>query len=156
MTFLNKKTLTAEDRLEIVETLYRLGAGIDENSAAHFEKAFAKNAVIDFGPAARFMGIDFPLLSGRDAIIGALTSSVGLLDTTHVVTNPLIEMDGDAVVMKAIVEAAHFPPGDHSRRCVMKNRYRAELRQEGGRWRLSNVVVNCAWFDGDPNVLLGK
>ena len=60
------------------------------------------------------------------------------------------------MVLKAIAEAAHFPRNDHARRCVMKNRYVAEARRENGRWRLSRVEVRCAWFDGDPAVLLGK
>jgi SnoaL-like domain len=148
--------LTAADRTEIAEALYRLGAGIDENSAALLESAVTADAQIDFGPAARTMGIDFPLLSGRDQIVSTLTATVGLLDTTHVVSNPRVEFDGERVVLKAIVEAAHFPPGDHSRRCIMKNRYVAEVRQELGRWKLAAVEVRCAWFDGDPAVLLGK
>lgn len=148
--------LTAEDRLDIADALYRLGAGIDENSAALLESATIADAVIDFGPAARFMGIDFPVLTGREAIASTLTTTVGLLDTTHVVANPRVEVDGDRVILKAIVEAAHFPPADHSRRCVMKNRYVAEVRREDAVWRLANVTVDCAWFDGDSAVLLGQ
>lgn len=148
--------LTAADRLEIADALYRLGAGIDENSAELLDGAVTEGAEIDFGPAARTMGIDFPLLTGRDEITSTLTATVGLLDTTHVVTNPRIEAEGDRVILKAIVEAAHFPSNDHRRRCLMKNRYVAEVRQELGRWKLAKVEVRCAWFDGDPAVLLGK
>lgn len=150
-----KETLNADDRLDIVDALYRLGAGIDENSAELLDSAVVKDAMIDFGPAARTMGIDFPALNGRDAIVASLTATVGLLDTTHVVTNPRIEQVDGRVVLKAIVEAGHFPPADHSRRCVMKNRYVAEVRREAGRWKLARVEVRCAWFDGDPAVLLG-
>lgn len=148
--------LTTADRLAIADALYRLGAGIDENSAELLESAVTADAAIDFGPAARTMGIDFPVLTGRDAIVSTLTATVGLLDTTHVVTNPRFLVEGNRVVLKAIVEAAHFPPNDHSRRCVMKNRYTAEMRQEGGLRRIATLDVQCAWFDGDPAVLLGK
>lgn len=148
--------LTAEDRLAIADALYRLGAGIDENSADLIASSATADAAFDFGPAARSMGIDFPPLVGRDAIVAALTASVGLLDTTHVAANPRIEVEEGGVVLRAVVEAAHFPPGDHSRRCVMKNRYAASMRREEGRWRIADLVVECAWFDGDPAVLLGR
>jgi hypothetical protein len=147
--------LSADDRLDIVDALHRLAAGTDENSAESLEAAVAADAVVDFGPAARAMGIDFPVLTGRDAVVSTLAATVGLLDTTHVVSNPRIEDGAGRVLLKAFVEAAHFPPSDRSRRCVMKNRYTAEVRREGGRWRLAAVAVRCAWFDGDPAVLLG-
>lgn len=148
--------LSPADRLAIVDALYRLGAGIDENSAELLESTATADAVVDFGPAARTMGIDFPVLRGRAAIVSTLTASVGLLDTTHVVTNPRIETIDGKILLKAIVEAAHFPPNDHSRRCIMKNRYVAEMRQEAGSWRIATLDVQCAWYDGDPAVLLGK
>lgn len=153
---MNTDTLTADDRLAIVDTLYRLGAGIDEADAGLIASALTPDVELDFGPAARFMGIDFPLLTGRDAAAQTLAATVGGLDTTHVVSNPRIEAHGAVVELKAMVEAAHFPPGDHSRSCVMKNRYTAEVVRDGASWRLRWLAVQCAWFDGDPRVLLGQ
>lgn len=147
--------LSTDDRLDIVNALYVLGAGIDENSAPLLESAFTSDALVDFGPAGRAMGIDFPALTGREAIVSTLTSTVGLLDTTHTVTNPRIQLEGDRVILKAIVEAQHLPPGDHSRKCLMKNRYTAEVRRDQGTWRVAWLEVQNAWFEGEPNVLLG-
>jgi hypothetical protein len=49
------------DRLEIADALYRFGAGIDFNQSDLLESAAAIDAVIDFAPAARKAGLDFPL-----------------------------------------------------------------------------------------------
>lgn len=147
--------LTVADRLDIVDALYRLGGGIDANDPALLGSAVTADAVVDFGPAARAMGIDFPVLNGRTALVSAITASVGLLDTTHTVSNPRVLADGSGVRLTAIVEAAHFIPGDHARRCIMKNRYTADVAREDGVWRLARLTVDCAWYDGNPSVLLG-
>ena len=140
--------LTAEDRLGIADALYRLGAGIDEASDTLLASAFTADAAA--------MGVEFPPLAGRDATASTLAATVGKLDTTHAVSNPRITVEDGRVVLRALVEAAHFPPGDRSRRCVMHNRYTADMRREDGAWRITHMEMQCAWFDGDPQVLLGQ
>ena len=147
----------AEDRLDIADALYRLGVGIDAADEALLASAFTADAVADFGPAARSMGVDFPVLTGQAAIASTLAATVGQLDTTHAVSNPRATADGDGrVILRALVEAAHVPPGDHARRCVMHNRYVAEMRRAGNAWRIARLGVTCAGFEGDPRVLLGR
>jgi hypothetical protein len=48
--------LTAEDRLDIEDALARFAAGIDENDPTTLGSVFTTDA-LDFGPAARAMGI---------------------------------------------------------------------------------------------------
>lgn len=148
--------LEVRDRLEIVDALYRFGAGIDFNRADFLESAIAIDAVVDFAPAARKAGLDFPLLTGRAMVIQVLTTTVGLLDTTHSVTNPRIQITGDTARLYAIVEAQHLPPQDRSRHFLMKNQYDVSLVRDGERWVISNMVVDNVWFTGEPNVLVGK
>lgn len=149
-------SLESHDRLEIADALYRLGAGIDFNSAELLESAFTTDAIVDFSPAAKKAGVDFPFLEKREAIVQALKNSVCLLDTTHVITNPLIKISGDTAKLRAIVEAQHLPPVDHSRHFLMKNRYDVDLVRDGDHWLIKNAVIECVWFTGDPQVLLGK
>lgn len=148
--------LEVRDRLEISDALYRFGAGIDFNRADFLESAFSVDAVADFAPAARKVGLDFPLLSGREMIIQVLTTTVGLLDTTHSVANPRIQITGDTAKLYAIVEAQHLPPQDHTRHFLMKNQYEVSLVRSGEQWVISNMVIDNVWFTGEPNVLVGK
>jgi hypothetical protein len=142
--------------LPAADALYRLGAGIDDDDAAMIASALTEGATLDFGPAARAMGIDFPVLSGRDLTAATLSATVGKLITTHAVTN--VRLNGctsDRLVLRALVEAAHFPPGDRTRQCIMKNVYRADLALEAKEWRIARLTVTCSWWTGDPQVLLG-
>lgn len=62
------------------------------------------------------------------------------IDTTHVVTNPRVSIDGDSATLTALVEAQHLSSDDHSRHALLMRR----------------VVVDCAWFTGDPQVIVGR
>ena len=144
------------DHLEITDALYRFGAGIDFNNDDLLASALAPDVIIDFTPSNKLWGLEFPVLSERNLIVQAFKHSVCLLDTTHVVTNPRIEINGDTAKLYAIVEAQHLPPNDHSRHCLMKNQYDVSLVRQGDRWVIKHLIVHGVWFTGEPSILMGK
>ena len=146
----------AAERLEVIDALYRFGAGVDHNDANLLATAFNDDAVVDFGPCGRAMGLDFPVLTGNGAIVGFLCGNAEKQTTSHVITNGRALIDGDAAVLRALVDATHLPKNDHSRRCQMMNWYDVELIREASLWRMRRVVISNAWFTGDIPVLLGK
>lgn len=84
-------TLAAlSDHHQIVDALYRFGAGQDLRDRALFESAFAPDATVDFtGPARRF-GRTIPPFEGRTSIADTILGNIATLDTTHTVTNPRV------------------------------------------------------------------
>jgi SnoaL-like protein len=142
------------DRHEVVDALYRFGAGQDLDDSDLFLSAFAADATLDFtGPADRF-GASVPVMEGRDAIAGILTT-LAPLDTTHTVTNPRVVVEGDEARLFALVEAQHVtkaPPHDH---LLLKNLYDVDLVRDGARWRIRRMVIRTVWHDGEPSVLFG-
>ena len=83
MTDLN----TAAETFAVIDTLHRFAAGIDLKDPALLASAFTANAVSDFRPAAAKAGFEYPVLEGRDTIVGALSGALSQLDTTHSVSN---------------------------------------------------------------------
>lgn len=148
--------LEIQDRLEIADALYRFGAGVDFNSEELLVLALAPDVVVDFTASNQLWGLEFPVLQGRDTVIQALKSSVGILDTTHTVTNPRTQIEGDTAKLYAIVEAQHLPPNDHSRHCLMKNQYDVTLVRDGEHWVIQHLIVKGVWFTGDPKILIGQ
>ncbi len=146
----------AADFIEITDALYRFGAGVDANDRDLLLSALAADAALDFTRNKALWGLDFPLLEGRDTVVSALLSTVGKLDTTHVVTNPRVTVTGNAASLTAIIEAQHLPPGDHSRHCLMKNHYTCGLVREDDEWKLRRILVEGVWFTGDPKILIGQ
>ncbi len=142
--------------LGVMDALLRFGAGIDHNDADLLATAFSDDAVVDFTPCGQRLGLDFPLLTGGEAIVRFLRATAEMQTTTHVVTNARAGIDGRAARLRALVDATHLPKGDHSRRCQMMNWYEVDLVQEANLWRMRRLVITNAWFTGDTGVLLGK
>lgn len=141
------------DKSAVIEVLYRFAAGIDLRDPVLLASTFAVDAISDFRPAAAKAGFDYPVIEGREVIVGALSGSLVSLDTTHTVSNPRVSIQGDSARLDALVEAQHVPRSDPSAHYLMKNRYDVELsRQENG-WVIQRVTVDNVWRDGDPAVL---
>jgi hypothetical protein len=136
---------------EIVDALYRFGAGQDLDDRALFDSAFTQDATLDFShPASRF-GVTLPPFEGREGIGDAVFAAIGALDTTHTVTNPRATVDGDKAELIALVEAQHVRADRH---LLLKNIYRVGLVRDGDQWRMQRVQIELVWHDGDPEVLL--
>jgi hypothetical protein len=151
----NPSSDSAADRLAVVEALYRFAAGIDQRDWHLLASALAENVVSDFGPASAKAGFDYPVIEGRDTLIAALSGSLGHLDTTHSVSNPLVTINGDTAHLDALVEAQHVPVNDPSRHYLMKNRYDVELTRQGDIWIITRNTVDNVWRSGDVTVMSG-
>lgn len=108
------------DRHEIVDALYRFGAGQDLRDRELFGSAFAAEAQLDFTQPAHKLGAEIPVMRDRATIAGIL-KTLEPLDTTHTVTNCRTVVDGDHAHMIALVEAQHVARANALRaahRCV--------------------------------------
>lgn len=144
------------DRVEIIDALYRFGLGQDRKDRALFASSFAADAELDFRPAAERWGAAPPVLTGRDAIADTILALfAGRVDTTHQVTNPRVTIDGDTAHLNALVEAQHLLSPAHDVHALLKNRYDAGLVRDGDRWVLRRVVIENAWYTGDPAAIFG-
>ena len=159
-------TSSSADRLQVpdsgtvVDALLRFALGQDmrrtPGARELFASAFTEDAVLDFRPTAVALGLEVPLMEGRDMIVGIILNPDTHIDTTHVVSNARVQVDGDRARLTALVEAQHLPTGDHSRHALLKNFYDVELRLEDGLWRMAHVLIENVWFTGDPAVITGS
>jgi hypothetical protein len=144
------------DREEVIDALYRFGLGQDLRDRDLFASAFAADAVLDFRPAATKAGLDIPLMEGRATIVDIILNPDTRIDTTHIVSNARVELDGDTARLTAIVEAQHLPKDDHSRYALLKNLYAVDAVREGSRWVMRHVRIDNVWYTGDPWVITGR
>jgi hypothetical protein len=145
------------DRYEIADTLHRYAFGLDHGDPDSFASAFTEDALFDFTPAGAKLGLDFPKLTGRQAIMDAVFPLIGPLDTSHTASNFLIEINGDSATLSAYVMSQHFMPRQGSRRgsenALLMNRYDCELVRDGQKWRFKRITIDNAWVQGDPEIL---
>lgn len=156
MTTLDLESVTRElvDQRDVLDALLRFGAGQDLRDEALFRSAFADDAVLDFTQPAERFGAEVPPMKGIGEIAGILTT-LEPLHTTHTVTNPRIEIDGDTATMFALVEAQHVRRDDPQRHLLLKNVYWVDLSRAGGRWVIDAMTIDNVWYDGDGAVLFG-
>jgi hypothetical protein len=145
------------DRYEIADTLHRYAFGLDHGDADSLASALTEDCVLDFRPAGRKLGIEFPRLAGRQAIMDALLPLLGPLDTSHTASNLQIEISGDSATLYAYVMSQHFMPRQGSRpgseNALLMNRYNCELVRDGQKWRFKRVTIDNAWAQGNPEIL---
>jgi hypothetical protein len=147
----------ASDRFEIADTLHRYAFGLDHGDPDSLASALTEDCLFDFRPAGAKVGINFPALNGRDAILGNVLPLIGPLDTSHTTSNLQIEISGDSATLSAYVMSQHFMPRQGSRRgsehALLMNRYDCELVRDGQKWRFKRVTIDNAWVQGDPEIL---
>ncbi|MFI0355306.1 nuclear transport factor 2 family protein [Actinomadura sp. 9N407] len=139
------------DRHEVIDALYRFGLGLDLRDRALLVSALAADAELDPRPAAARWGAYGPLMVGRDTIVNLLLGLfLGFADTTHAVTNPRVDVDGDTAGLTAIVQARYLlkaVPGEH---VLLTSRFTAALVRDGEGWVMRHIRIETAWYTGDP------
>lgn len=144
------------DRAECIDALYRFGLGQDLSDRDLFASSFASDAELDFRPTAAKWGAQVPLMTGRDSIVETiLTMFADRIDTTHVVTNPRVRIDGDTARLTAIVQAQHLLQKDHDQYALLTNRYDVELVRDGRRWLMRRILIENVWYIGEPTAIFG-
>jgi len=145
------------DRYEIADTLHRYAFGLDHGDADSLASMLTEDCVLDFRPAGKKLGLDFPKLTGRQAIVEALIPLLGPLDTSHTVSNLQIEISDDSATLYCYVLAQHFMPRQGPRpgseNALLMNRYDCELVRDGEKWRFKRMVIDNAWAQGNPEIL---
>jgi hypothetical protein len=147
----------AADRYEIADALHRFAFGLDHGDADSLASTLTDDCVLDFRPAGRKLGLDFPKLTGRQAIVDALIPLLGPLDTSHTVNNLQIEVSEDSATLYGYVMAQHFMPREGPRpgteNALLMNRYDCDLVRDGQKWRFKRMVIDNAWAQGNPEIL---
>ena len=147
----------AADRYEIADALHRFAFGLDHGDADSLASTLTEDCVLDFRPAGRKLGLDFPKLTGRQAIVDALIPLLGPLDTSHTISNLQIEISDDSATLYGYVLAQHFMPRQGPKpgaeNALLMNRYDCELTRDREKWRFKRMMIDNAWAQGNPEIL---
>lgn len=147
----------AHDRFEIADTLHRFAFGLDHGDADSLASSLTEDCRFNFTPAGNKLGLDFSVLTGRDAILKTVLPLIGPLDTSHTASNVQIEISGDSATLYAYVMAQHFMPRQGSQPgsefALLMNRYDCELVRDGEKWRFRRITIDNAWAQGNPEIL---
>jgi 3-phenylpropionate/cinnamic acid dioxygenase small subunit len=144
--------MSAEDKLAVAECVYRYATGVDTRNWAMYRSLFVDEVEIDFssfGP-----GLDPMTIAADDWVAGVKPLFEGLAATQHMMSNPLVELEGDSAEITMYVRAHHvLDPDDPESYYTVGGYYRNRLVRDGGAWKLVRVNLNVTWRLGNPEIM---
>jgi 3-phenylpropionate/cinnamic acid dioxygenase small subunit len=139
---LKKQIAGLADRAELTDLLYRLGAALDERRFEDLRGIYSDRAEFEFSDRAEIGDL-------ASAIANAEQMAKHFEHTHHVITNPIIELNGDSATIRANLVATHVfrndRPGEHYDAGMV---YRFTAIRTAAGWRLSHVKLQRIWSNG--------
>ncbi len=144
--------MSAEDKLAVAECVYRYATGVDTRDWAMYRSLFTDEVELDFssyGP-----GRPPVTMAADDWVAGLEPLFGGLAATQHMMSNPLVDLDGDSAQITMYVRAHHvLDPEDPESFYTIGGYYRNRLVRERGNWKLARVNLNVTWRLGQPEIM---
>lgn len=147
---------TATDQLAITDTVIRMGWYLDRREWAAFAALFTDRVYTDYtalwGGTPREGGVD-ELLS-TEAQGSWRRTMDGLEATQHLITNVLVDIDGDRATATANVVGVHRLTNPHgSPLWTVGGTYELGLTRTEHGWRINAITQRLSWVDGNQQVL---
>jgi SnoaL-like protein len=142
---------SVEDRLDVIEACNTFGWLADRQDWERFAELLADEVYVDY---TALVGGDPGAVKSAELIAGWKEQFARLAATQHLVTNHIVEVDGDAAVCTANFHAQHVAAvahGDH--KLVLSGTYRFGLIRTGAGWQINSVVMTPTWSTGNLAVL---
>jgi 3-phenylpropionate/cinnamic acid dioxygenase small subunit len=141
----NEYAQSMNDRLQIIDVISSVGFHADQRRWDLVEAAFAEEAVIDYrSHETAAAGQSEPqALTPREIVTAWQTQLPGYLHTQHLVTNPIIRIDGDWASATSQVYATHYlPNAEGEDYWTFIGFYEHELQRTSEGWKITLMRAN--------------
>ncbi|MFI2234311.1 nuclear transport factor 2 family protein [Nocardia testacea] len=139
------------DRLDIIDTCTRMAWHTDHREWAALEQVFADRVTLDY------TGLNGgePVVLTPPQITAAWRDTLGGFEATqHLLTNHLVDIDGDTAVCTASFQATHRGNDEFGASLwTLGGSYRFDLVRVAGGWRIRGLVMTPVWGDGNRRLL---
>ena len=143
------------DRQQVVDVITSVASYADRRRWDLVKAAFAPRAVIDYSTSATASagaGKAEPL-SPEQIVSAWQTQLPGYVHTQHLVTNPIVTIDGDRARVISQVHATHFLPNDKGESYwTFVGAYDHELVRTPSGWRISYMRATKLFELGNPDL----
>ena len=140
---------TVSDRLDIIQLINHFGIAIDLRDWDTFRSLFADSVEFDYSSIGEVANT----LKPEDITNTARSDLGGFQATQHVITNHLVQLQGDGANCQAHVRAIHFLPNQSGESTLeMGGHYLAELIREGNNWKIKSWKFTVLWSRGNEKL----
>ena len=136
----------------ITRLRYLYAQSIDTRDWTQLRSIFTDEISMDF---TSYSGGSPATLAADDWVEGLKPLFTGLSATQHVMTNPLIEVDGEQATQRMYMKAEHFYQEDGGMsEFAIGGYYDDQLIYADRRWLICGVTLTVLWRRGDEGIML--
>lgn len=127
------------DRMEIIDTQNRYATGVDTRDRDLYRSCFTDEMELDMSG----MGLGEPMKISADVWADQAISLVsGFQSTQHIITNHVINIEGDRATCVAYLQAQHYNPENMY---TVGGFYTNTLVRTPEGWRISKLKLTPVW-----------
>ena len=139
------------DHQAICEVRYRYALGLDTRDWELYRSIFVDDVAIDF---SSFSGESGGTMRADDWVANCRVFFTGLDASQHVMTNPMVTVDGDRAHCRMYMTADHYFANDQGGdRFVIGGYYDDRLVRTGDVWLLEAVTLTMFWQRGNRQIM---
>ena len=136
----------------ITRLRYQYAVSLDTRDWTLHRSIYTDHITMDF---TSYSGGEGPLMMTADDWVAGLQPLFnGLSATQHVMTNPLVDVDGDCATQRMYMQAEHFLQQDGvQHEFAIGGYYDDHLVRQDQQWRINAVTLTVLWRRGDPDIM---
>jgi hypothetical protein len=140
-----------DDYNAIVRRRYEYALGIDTRDWALLRSIFSDEIEMDF---SSYSGQPGSKVSADDWVNGVKILFTGLDATQHVMSNPIVDVEGDSGRLRMYMKAEHFLLNDSgSDDFALGGYYEDRLIKTAGQWKIEAVKLTVLWNRGNRHIM---
>ena len=139
------------DFIAITQKLYEYALGVDTRDWELYRSIFCEQVTADF---RSYDGETHATFAADDWVAGLKAQFTGLDATQHVMTNPIVDIDGDTARCRMYMQAEHFLQNSSgSSDFAIGGYYDDRLKRSDTGWLIESVTLNVFWSRGNRNIM---
>lgn len=136
---------------EITRRRYEYAMGIDTCDFDLLRSVFTDDITMDFGD---YNSAPPATVKADDWVAGCKVLFTGLDSTQHVMTNPMVDIDGETATCHMYMKAEHFFRNEEgSFDYAIGGYYIDQLVKQDGRWTINAVTLKLFWQRGNKHIM---
>ena len=140
-----------EDFTEITRRRYEYAQGIDTRDFKLLRSIFTQDITMDFED---YSGQPCSSLKADDWVAGCRVLFTGLDSTQHVMSNPIVDIDGERAQCRMYMKAEHFLQNNQgSPDFALGGYYIDQLEKVNGKWLINTVTLKILWNRGNRHIM---